>query len=616
MNQPKLSNSLWFLTAALSSFILVAISGCASTSEFSGFPSGGYAVKVPVMWVGTEADGTEVGGVEQTEVWTGPSKTAGYEVDLTGVEAEGAGDAWRAASASAATVATLINGTDPARLNIQFHISSPIDGPSAGSILTVGLLASLRGIQLIEHATMTGTISPDGSIGPIGGAFSKVVAAADAGFTTVVIPETNQLAKNPATSETVDLVQVGAGLGITVIPVTQLSQAFEALTGQELFDTPLSTPNINATDLSPQRAQNISHLLEKTTELHNQDPAEYSGLLISEADIALAAGDLDLASGLAREGYLVQWRHNLQNEFSTQAQTTTEQEISFLESRVDAALTRAQDRIAETTGIAGLTDSQYASMPEMLLGVITAQATLESLSTTIPQITSHEEALRAAAIVADQEAAIDVFFEQDFALLSLVRGSKEIESEDPIAFLSNYTNFLIRSGQANMNYLGSVLKTDDSLNQPSVRSFDTAFPVLVELSRIATTIVPQKEELSAELSEAAYALALYVNSGALVTDAQALGLFNVGIGESGDLSENLSSTRASIDSGLETVTATANVVSAQGWDPAYPLAQATAGSAFSRNQLDDSSSTNSVARGLNRLWAASVAVLLMKAAPK
>jgi hypothetical protein len=73
---------------------------------------------------------------------------------------------------------------------------------------------------------------------------------------------------------------------------------------------------------------------------------------------------------------------------------------------------------------------------------------------------------------------------------------------------------------------------------------------------------------------------------------------------------------AEITAALAAISETASEVDSEGWDTSYPLAQAEAGADFANNQLDESSSTNNVARGLSRLWAASIAVFLMKAAPE
>lgn len=600
---------------ALAALCIAALllSGC-SAAEGDSFPASGSAVDVPVMWVGTNADGAEIGGIEVTQVWTGPSTQAEYSVDLSSIEAEGAGAAWKAASASAATVATLFNGSDPSKLDIRFRINSPIDGPSAGGILTIGLLASLRGLTLDPSITMTGTISPDGSIGPIGGAYSKVTAAADAGYETAIIPAQNRSSRDPLTKKSVDLVEYGKSIGIIVVPVFQLAEAFPLFTGEDLFGETTGASLNYQSYLSEQRSLNISQVLALTLQYLSVRPDEQTQTLYAEAIAALERGDLNLASGIARENYLSTNRSRQELEISS-GSSDFASSISVLMDRIATIKDEAEQHIAETTQRAGLTDSQYASMPEMLLGTVTAQATLTALEQAVPQISSTEELTRAIHIYADQEAAINVFFDFDEALLNLVQGPKEIESENPIAFLSNHTNFLVRSGQANMGYLSDVLSATKELDNNDVASFQTTYPVLIELDLEASSVDSHLEGLSAELAEAAYAMALYVNSGALVSESQALGLFNAGIGEEGDTSEEIDTTRASIEAAQEAILKTAIEVDAEGWDTAYPLAQADAGAAFALNQMDASSSTSNVARGLSRLWAASIAVFLMKAAP-
>lgn len=62
------------------------------------------------------------------------------------------------------------------------------DGPSAGAVMAVGFLALLRDEPLIRGIAMTGTLQPDGRIGPVGAIADKVRAAAREGYRTVLIP--------------------------------------------------------------------------------------------------------------------------------------------------------------------------------------------------------------------------------------------------------------------------------------------------------------------------------------------------------------------------------------------------------------------------------------------
>jgi hypothetical protein len=150
---------------------------------------GGVALTIPALWAGRAADGTSVGGVEPAEVFVLKHRDGVDPVDLTRIDSSGAGPQWRAATSQAAAVATLMSARDPEEIDLGFSVTGPIDGPSAGGILTVGLLANLTNTPLIPTVAMTGTISPDGTIGEVGGVATKVKSAAAVGFTTIIVPE-------------------------------------------------------------------------------------------------------------------------------------------------------------------------------------------------------------------------------------------------------------------------------------------------------------------------------------------------------------------------------------------------------------------------------------------
>ena len=68
----------------------------------------------------------------------------------------------------------------------------PKDGPSAGVAMFVALVSLLTGRTARSDTAMTGEISLRGLVLPIGGVKEKVLAAARAGITTVLLPSRNQ----------------------------------------------------------------------------------------------------------------------------------------------------------------------------------------------------------------------------------------------------------------------------------------------------------------------------------------------------------------------------------------------------------------------------------------
>jgi ATP-dependent Lon protease len=88
-------------------------------------------------------------------------------------------------------------GIDPARFQREFHLHVPAgaipkDGPSAGTAMTTALVSLLSGRPVKHTVGMTGEVTLQGRVLPIGGLKQKVLAAHAAGLTEVILPERNR----------------------------------------------------------------------------------------------------------------------------------------------------------------------------------------------------------------------------------------------------------------------------------------------------------------------------------------------------------------------------------------------------------------------------------------
>ena len=113
----------------------------------------------------------------------------------------------------------------------EFHIHVPAgaipkDGPSAGITMTTALTSLLSGRPVKHTVGMTGEVTLQGRVLPIGGLKQKVLAAHAAGLTDVILPERNRG----------DLEDVPEGVRdeMTFHPVMTISEVLELALEPEL----------------------------------------------------------------------------------------------------------------------------------------------------------------------------------------------------------------------------------------------------------------------------------------------------------------------------------------------------------------------------------------------
>jgi ATP-dependent Lon protease len=119
-----------------------------------------------------------------------------------------------------------------------FHVHVPAgaipkDGPSAGITMTTALASLLTGRPVKHTVGMTGEVTLQGRVLPIGGLKQKVLAAHAAGITDVIIPERNRA--------DLDDVPDDIRAGITFHPVMSVAEVLElALELATVAETPLA----------------------------------------------------------------------------------------------------------------------------------------------------------------------------------------------------------------------------------------------------------------------------------------------------------------------------------------------------------------------------------------
>ena len=114
----------------------------------------------------------------------------------------------------------LVGDTPSDGTDVEIHVDPEVGGPSAGLILALAIVDRLSPGELTggDQVAGSGTISPDGTVGPIGGIRHKIRAAPGAGGTEFLVPAAN----------CAEAVQDPPG-GIRLIEVSSLDDAVDAL---------------------------------------------------------------------------------------------------------------------------------------------------------------------------------------------------------------------------------------------------------------------------------------------------------------------------------------------------------------------------------------------------
>jgi len=257
--------------ATIASLVVVAVSTAGLAAAPSAVAQSGKPITLQALCTKGGVDGSE--GCF-SEVSISLKKGGGaFRVSFSEDEVSGTGDQWRAAGWNAATTATLLLGEPLTGREVAFEITGEIDGPSAGALLTVGVLAQIRGDKIDKNVTMTGTINPDGTIGPVGGIPLKVDGAVEAEKTVMLIPDGQRNSLDPTTGELVDVVDLGRDNGVEVQEVADIYAAYEAFTGKSL-------PRLSGTDtdLTNDAYDKLESLTKAWTAEFNSSAGEFSAL--------------------------------------------------------------------------------------------------------------------------------------------------------------------------------------------------------------------------------------------------------------------------------------------------------------------------------------------------
>ena len=190
--------------------------------------------QVKAVWFKGPVGPQASGGTSPTSVRISPNDKGRASVGTTEQFAGGAGNQWKTATWLAAFSASQLTGRNLTDHEFLVGTGGHIDGPSAGMLMTATMVALLRGKTPRPDTTMTGTINPDGSAGPVGGIVQKMDGASKDGIKRFGFPMGARSHQDLRTGRTVDLLEVGKEFGLEVREIQDVFQAYEFLTDDKL----------------------------------------------------------------------------------------------------------------------------------------------------------------------------------------------------------------------------------------------------------------------------------------------------------------------------------------------------------------------------------------------
>ena len=470
---------------------------------------------IPALWAAVQSDGTRAGGIEPAEIIVSTfGETSDYRVDLADIEARGAGPAWRAATSMAAAFSTIFVGADPDAVDYHFTVTGPIDGPSAGGILTVGIIAAFRGQSLAPGHTMTGTITADGSIGAVGGVATKIEAAAREGFSTIVVPD----AIDPdGWTQGNRYTELAESLDVRVVPVNTIGEAYAVMTGSPLpTDPPIPVSTLTwPTPVIETTAETTESLIQTLDALTQAAGSELDAQTRELAERTLVQARTDVASGALASAYgttaLALTRvARSRGAAATERVIATDGEQAArddLRTRAQTLLERSRAALAEAavTPVVGL--EQQVALPTALAWASFTEVTMEGLLAELRRTTSRPALLEMGRSIAEGEIGVEVFLPDAVDVVRSIPTTNRVDNPDLPALLSDYSVFILRACEAGERYLADVLGQDLRTNGEYIDNGYLAGAVAAR--SLSATVTPQTDAYPDEARQLSTAMTYF-----------------------------------------------------------------------------------------------------------
>lgn len=579
----------------------------------------GFEVTVPALWADETA---RTSGTEPARIWATSEGSAQFTIDLADIEAQGAGAQWTAASAAAAAVGSMVSGINPGRVDVDFGVSGPIDGPSAGGILTVGVLAALLGTPLRGDITMTGTISPDGSIGPVGGIDLKLQAAAEQGYRTVLLPLANMNVRNADTNVVESATQVGQRLGLEVRSVGNVQEAFTLFTdGQYAYPSAPAfvLPQVVQELAASQVEDLLAQLGDEVAALPSDEQAAAISGLLDQATSAAKAGQAATAYGIGMLGLNMANRERASADAQAQVAasglagaTTWLADWLRRSSSSNAAALARSTQLGSDMGY-----EQQLTLPNAMSWLVYNDAILQSVQQQLDGGALDAEGIdRFARILADVDAAVERYFPNQLAIVQAAPAQSSSSAGRVAAYLSDYTTFLVRAGQAQQEYVQQVvMRGQDPAQLARQNDVGLLLPVVLNLSSAVAVTASSNTSLPDELLQATVAVTYYIATTSLIAAVQDFGIDQFGIGAEPTKAQESQVIVASVSTANQAVDQVAAILGQRGLDASLPVWAASYGTGAATALAGTPQEAAAQVLALNELYFDAITVFMLQSGP-
>ena len=171
------------------------------------------------------------GGVSPVMIRVGPNEEKIPEVGVLEQWTGGTGGQMKSSVWVAAFIATSALGRELIDYRFSASTRGFVDGPSAGALFTAAMMAAITGETVNPQVTMTGTVNPDGTVGPVGGIPDKYLGAIAQGYKVLGYP-VGQKVQTDHAGNLVDLEELASTRGAQAFPIATIYDAYKLLTGK------------------------------------------------------------------------------------------------------------------------------------------------------------------------------------------------------------------------------------------------------------------------------------------------------------------------------------------------------------------------------------------------